>query len=74
MRPALCPAHLLFFDKSFGDDLIDGGFDKTRGNRFTIAVAFALIGNHQRIIFNVDLKFFNRFLQFKFFYCRSFRI
>jgi hypothetical protein len=45
VRTAVCPAHLLFFDHAFADDLVDCGLDERGGDGFPGAAAFSVVGD-----------------------------
>ena len=45
VRSAGCPAHLLFLDHPFADDLVHGGVDERVGDRLAAAVALAVVGD-----------------------------
>src|ERR1039458_5221127 len=40
-----CPAHLLFFDHAFGDDLVDRGFGERCGDGLASTLAFPVVGD-----------------------------
>ncbi len=56
MCALFCPAHLLLLDHPFADYFIDRGLNKGTGNRFTVPITFAVVGNVSPIDGNIRLK------------------
>jgi hypothetical protein len=51
-----CPLHLLLFDESLADDLINRRFDKRGTDRFALPVAFPEVRNKFDVVSDVGLE------------------
>ena len=72
VRTARRPSHLLLFDESFCDDLVDRGLDETGGNTLAASVSFPIVNDGSRIAIDVSAKLVQgsrQFLQYN--VCRS---
>ena len=56
-----CPLHLLLLDKAFDDHLVDGRFDKGRGDGLPITPALSVVGNQPLIVLDIGAEFLQRF-------------
>lgn len=54
VRTARRPSHLLLFDESFSDDLIDCGLDETGRNTLSTSVPFPIVDDGSRIASDVS--------------------
>jgi hypothetical protein len=51
-----CPLHLLLFDESLADDLINRRFDKRGNDRFALSVAFSEVRNEFDVVSDVGFE------------------
>src|ERR1035438_4164635 len=59
-RAALGPTHLLLLHESFAYHVVDGRFDKRRGNRLVMSVAVAVVWNERLIGLDVGAQLLHR--------------
>lgn len=60
MGAALGPAHLLFLDEPFGDDLIDRRLHEAGRNAFATAIPFTVVDDSVGIPGDISIKFTER--------------
>jgi hypothetical protein len=58
-----CPAHLLFLDHAFGDDLVDRGLCERGGDGLASTVAFPVVGDPVGVDADVTVELADRFEQ-----------
>ena len=64
MRAAGAPAHLLFLDHAFADDLVDRGFDERGGDGLAGESAFPVVGDGRGVGGEVAAELADRLGQF----------
>src|SRR5258705_13947680 len=63
MGALLSPSHLLSFDKSLTQNLVDGRINKGCGNGFSMPVTVTVVGNKCSVGADIGPEFLNRFEQ-----------